>query len=403
MALKDLKITSYKDNISELPDTPSSSGITATQLKAIFDGRTDKEIKEAINGIIEILSSVNGASNVSATPVKVDGADTVQGILDELEQNKIDKTAEADYMRISAYDTDNDGVVDNAMALAGQPIEYFETKGEADDRYNEIVEHLEETDLNHNSLKTDYESFKETATTDIANRVEKEEGKGLSKNDLTDELKGSYDDAVSLKHWHDNKSALDTIPSGGVVSTLGADDTTIPTSKAVAQAISFAGGGDMLKTTYDKNNNGIVDNSEALEGKTLTQVVGMAVESAKQNVSASDVGAYTISQTDEVIGNTLAIAKAYADERITEEVDALNKSITKLEEKISESSSSSLEDCLTRFNADGSITQIFSDRTSTTTFNEDGSITEQIVSTDGKVITKTTTFNEDGSISEVVS
>ena len=91
------------------------------------------------------------------------------------------------------------------------------------------------------------------------------------------------------------------------------------------------------------------------------------------------------------------------NERITREVDALNESITKLEGKISESSSSSLEDCLTRFNADGSITQTFSDRTSTTAFNADGSITEQIVSTDGTVITKTTTFNEDGSISEEVS
>lgn len=55
----------------------------------------------------------------------------------------------------------------------------------------------------------------------------------------------------------------------------------------------------------------------------------------------------------------------------------------------------------TRFNADGSITEINSNgHTKTTTFNADGSITERFVAV--KTITKNTTFNADGSISEVV-
>lgn len=199
MALKDLKITSYKDNISELPDTPSSSGITATELKALFDGRTNKEVKEAINGIIEFLEGGGAGGEIKIEPTKEGAPDTLQGALNSLEQDKVDKI----------------------------------------------------------------------------------EGKGLSTNDLTDELKESYDNASTLAHSHENKSVLDlfteelkkaydtvaSVFSGlTVATTLGSDNSTVPTSKAVADAISFAGGGDMLKAIYDSNNNGVVDNAERLNG-----------------------------------------------------------------------------------------------------------------------------------------
>lgn len=56
----------------------------------------------------------------------------------------------------------------------------------------------------------------------------------------------------------------------------------------------------------------------------------------------------------------------------------------------------------TRFNSDGSITQVNDGgQTLTTTFNADGSITQVLVGI--KTITKTTTFNSDGSITEVIS
>lgn len=43
----------------------------------------------------------------------------------------------------------------------------------------------------------------------IGNKVDKVEGKGLSTNDLTDELKADYDDAVLQAHTHSNKTILD--------------------------------------------------------------------------------------------------------------------------------------------------------------------------------------------------
>ena len=54
MSLENHKITTYQDNVKDLPDYPSDAGITAAQLKAVFDGRTDKEIKEKFNMLLKV-------------------------------------------------------------------------------------------------------------------------------------------------------------------------------------------------------------------------------------------------------------------------------------------------------------------------------------------------------------
>lgn len=55
MSLAQYKITTYADNVKDLPDYPSDAGITAKMLKDIFDGRTDKEIKTKFNALIDEL------------------------------------------------------------------------------------------------------------------------------------------------------------------------------------------------------------------------------------------------------------------------------------------------------------------------------------------------------------
>jgi hypothetical protein len=72
MSFKDLKITTYQDSVSALPDYPSDAGITAAQLKAVFDGRTDKEIKQKFNALIDEIITKFGL-------VEVDIADAVEG------------------------------------------------------------------------------------------------------------------------------------------------------------------------------------------------------------------------------------------------------------------------------------------------------------------------------------
>ena len=43
MAFIENKITGYRVNIKDLSDTPSADGVSAEQLKTLFDGRTDEE------------------------------------------------------------------------------------------------------------------------------------------------------------------------------------------------------------------------------------------------------------------------------------------------------------------------------------------------------------------------
>ncbi len=56
MSLDNHKITTYEDNVADLPDYPSDAGYTAKQIKEIFDGRGDKEIKEKFNALIDELA-----------------------------------------------------------------------------------------------------------------------------------------------------------------------------------------------------------------------------------------------------------------------------------------------------------------------------------------------------------
>ena len=66
MALNERKITSYKHNIKDLTNYPSEDGISAEELKEIFDGRGDNEIKESINGIVTDLTAETGATEIGS-------------------------------------------------------------------------------------------------------------------------------------------------------------------------------------------------------------------------------------------------------------------------------------------------------------------------------------------------
>ena len=54
-----------------------------------------------------------------------------------------------------------------------------------------------------------YTTADKNSVATIGNKVDKVEGKGLSTNDLTDELKADYDNAVLQAHTHSNKTILD--------------------------------------------------------------------------------------------------------------------------------------------------------------------------------------------------
>ncbi len=60
LAISDCKITEYASGISGLPDYPSDEGYTAAQLKALFDARSDNEIKEKHNALVAEVERLEG-------------------------------------------------------------------------------------------------------------------------------------------------------------------------------------------------------------------------------------------------------------------------------------------------------------------------------------------------------
>ena len=76
----------------------------------------------------------------------------------------------------------------------------------------------------------------------------------------TGDMQARFDSLVNL--------AIDKFNAvvDNVGDTISNDDTKLPTMKAIVDYVQVMGGGDMLKAVYDTDEDGVVDNSEALEG-----------------------------------------------------------------------------------------------------------------------------------------
>ena len=76
----------------------------------------------------------------------------------------------------------------------------------------------------------------------------------------------------------------------GVTTSVVNDDTVIPTSGAIVDYVAGLGGGDMMKSTYDSDNNGVVDDSDKLGGQ-LPSYYAKDSEAVKY-VSAGSAGEF---------------------------------------------------------------------------------------------------------------
>lgn len=118
--------------------------------------------------------------------------------------------------------------------------------------------------------------------------VAKVEGKGLSTNDYTDAEKADTAANTAARHSHANKAALDGITAAkvsawdgkldraggamtGALTLSGAPTDTLhaATKKYVDDSMASAGNGDMLKSVYDADGDGVVDNAEKVNGHTV--------------------------------------------------------------------------------------------------------------------------------------
>jgi hypothetical protein len=112
-------------------------------------------------------------------------------------------------------------------------------------------------------------------------KQEKETGKGLSANDFTDTYKSALETSFEYSHTHTNKMVLDLFTAivknaydrlvtlltsiTSVTTTVTGSDTALPTSGAISRYVQQMGGGDMVKSIYDTDNDGIVDHAEVAD------------------------------------------------------------------------------------------------------------------------------------------
>lgn len=167
----------------------------------------------------------------------------------------------------------------------------------------------------------------------LSNKVDKIDGKTLTSNDYTTEEKTKLAGLSNIE-------IVDTLTSTSKTSALSANQGKVLNDeiKSVKESMSDLGYGDMMKSAYDTNNSGVVDDSEKLGGhlpdyyakKTdipasandinavpNTRKVNGKVLNADITLSAGDVGAATISDISSATGSTLQSAKDYTDNSLS--------------------------------------------------------------------------------------
>lgn len=146
--------------------------------------------------------------------------------------------------------------------------------------------------LNYDGLSHFWSKIK----TLLGGKVDKEEGKGLSTNDLSDELLAKLN---GIEEGANKTTVENVLTSDSTTNALSAAQGKALDAKiaAINTDLENKGAGDMLKSVYDIDNDGVVDN---------------AANSAKLGgVEAANYALKADVSTD--IGNALTEAKGYTD------------------------------------------------------------------------------------------
>ena len=178
------------------------------------------------------------------------------------------------------------------------------------------------------------------------------------------------------RHTHKNKTVLDNITDTAIkawnkVSNLftnidGVEDVVsgrtskIPSSFAISQYVQQMGGGDMVKSIYDRNGNGIVDDAEALGGKAAGEY--QTAESQElQTTSKTVVGAVNevfnktkdvLNTKEEIEANTdpTAIAGALSVKELSNDLNGLKAKIQTGESELITLAGNEAKDVVINFN-----------------------------------------------------
>jgi len=128
---------------------------------------------------------------------------------------------------------------------------------------------------------------------------------------ILDDTAAKAGQSAAMAHTHANKSILDTITQIFIdtlqrlvtlfvnitsISTSVTDsNNAIPTSHAIVNYVSRMGGGDMMKATYDSNEDGKIDNAEHAD----TADTATTAERATSAENADTVNSISISNVGE--------------------------------------------------------------------------------------------------------
>ena len=145
----------------------------------------------------------------------------------------------------------------------------------------DLTDYAKTTDIPTNTSDLTNDSGFLTEHQDISGKVDKVAGKGLSTNDLTDELKSSYDDAVTAKHTHENGTVLDKFSESNegvllfngekIESELALDSTPTKDSK------NYVNSGSVYSSLFETKQRTVIDTPENYVVCTSTDIGALEV------------------------------------------------------------------------------------------------------------------------------
>ena len=159
-----------------------------------------------------------------------------------------------------------------AEELAEKKLDKDENKGLSANDYTdsdkaEVAKIKDKVDkVSGKGLSTnDYTNAEKAEVAKVKDKVDKVSGKGLSTNDFTDSYKTKLDNLDTNLSAKANASAV--LTKTNTTAFTPTADYQPATKKYVDDLASNKGGGDMLKSAYDANKDGVVNDSDKLGGQ----------------------------------------------------------------------------------------------------------------------------------------
>lgn len=162
-------------------------------------------------------------------------------------------------------------------------------------------------------------------------KVDKVDGKGLSTNDYTTDEKNKL---ANIEAGANKTTINDTLTSTSTTEALSANQGKVLSERiaAINTNMEDLGAGDMLKSTYDVNGDGIVDNAEKLGGQ-LPSYYAKQSELETVDMAVTNLNSSVSNLNDEVVLYSTSIGSL--EDLSTEEQETIVGAINEVYDNIS--------------------------------------------------------------------